>query len=125
MPEASETNNSLRFGTYELSLESRELRKQGVRLRLSGQPIEVLLLLAEQAGRVVSRQELQQKLWPGDSYGDFEHGLNPAFIETVPRRGYRFIAAVKKPATEESSVAAPVVDEAEPRRKGLLRKGVV
>ena len=106
---------SLRFGPFELSSESGELRKNGVRLKLSGQAIQVLLLLTEHPGRVVSREELQKKLWPGDSYGDFEHGLNaavnrlrealsdsaevPRFIETLPRRGYRFTASVEsKPA---------------------------
>lgn len=114
MSEDSHLTTSLRFGPFELSFQSGELRKNGVRLKLSGQALQVLLMLTEHPGRVVSREELQQKLWPGDSYGDFEHGLNaavnrlrgvlgddadnPHFIETLPRRGYRFIGTVS--ATE-------------------------
>ena len=110
MSEPRKTIGSMRFGPFELSTESSELRKHGQRLKLSGQAIDVLLMLASNAGRLVTREELQRKLWPGDSFGDFEHGLNaavnrlretlgdsatdPTYIETVPRRGYRFIARV-------------------------------
>src|SRR3954451_15072622 len=110
MSEPRKTIGSLHFGPFELSTESSELRKHGQRLKLSGQAIDVLLMLASNAGRLVTREELQRKLWPGDSFGDFEHGLNaavnrvretlgdsatdPTYIETVPRRGYRFIAQV-------------------------------
>ena len=110
MSEPRNTIGSMHFGPFELSTESSELRKHGQRLKLSGQAIDVLLMLASNAGRLVTREELQRKLWPGDSFGDFEHGLNaavnrlretlgdsatdPAYIETVPRRGYRFIARV-------------------------------
>jgi DNA-binding winged helix-turn-helix (wHTH) protein len=108
MPERSHAPVSVRFGAFEVSPDSGELRKHGVRLKLSGQAIQVLLILLETPGQLVTREELQQKLWPGASFGDFEHGLNaavnrlreglgdsatePKFIETVPRRGYRFIA---------------------------------
>jgi DNA-binding winged helix-turn-helix (wHTH) protein len=101
---------SMRFGPFELSTESGELRKLGQRLKLSGQAIDVLLMLASTAGTLVTREELQRKLWPGESFGDFEHGLNaavnrlretlgdsatdPTYIETVPRRGYRLIAQI-------------------------------
>ena len=101
---------SMHFGPFDLSPELSELRKHGQRLKLSGQAIDVLLMLASNAGRLVTREDLQRKLWPGDSFGDFEHGLNaavnrlretlgdsatdPTYIETVPRRGYRFIARV-------------------------------
>ena len=110
MSEPRNTIGSMHFGPFELSTESSELRKHGQRLKLSGQAIDVLLMLASNAGRLVTREELQRKLWPGDSFGDFEHGLNaavnrlretlgdsatdPTYIETVPRRGYRFIARV-------------------------------
>ncbi len=102
---------SLRFGPFELSLASGELRKNGVRLKLSGQAIQVLLVLTEHPGSIVLREELQQRLWPGNSYGDFEHGLNaavnrlretlgdsadsPKYIETMPRRGYRFVGTIE------------------------------
>jgi DNA-binding winged helix-turn-helix (wHTH) protein len=112
MSEPRKTIGSMHFGPFELSNESNELRKHGQRLKLSGQAIDVLLMLASNAGRLVTREELQRKLWPGDSFGDFEHGLNaavnrlrealgdsaadPTYIETVPRRGYRFIARVNE-----------------------------
>jgi len=109
MADTSKPVGSMRFGPYELSLEHEELRKAGNRLKLTGQAIQVLLVLANNPGKLVTREELQQKLWPGATYGDFEHGLNaavnrlretlgdsatdPKYIETIPRRGYRFIAA--------------------------------
>ena len=108
MAESSETLGSIRFGRFDLSVGTGELRKDGVRLKLSGQAVEVLLLLVASPGKLVAREDLQQKLWPGASYGDPEHGLNaavnrlrealgdsatePKYIETVPGRGYRFIA---------------------------------
>jgi DNA-binding winged helix-turn-helix (wHTH) protein len=99
---------AVRFGNFEVYPDSQELHKNGVRLKVSGQAIQVLLVLLDVPGRLVTREELQQRLWPGASFGDFDHGLNaavnrlrdvlfdsatqPKFIETVPRRGYRFIA---------------------------------
>jgi len=118
MADPSETLGSIRFSRFDLSVETGELRKDGVRLKLSGQAIEVLLLLIANPGKVVAREELQQKLWPGASYGDPEHGLNaavnrlretlgdsatePRYIETVPGRGYRFIARLHPPVLEPS-----------------------
>ncbi len=100
-----------RFGLFELDLSAGELRKSGVKLRLQGQPFQVLALLLEHAGAVVTREELQQKLWPSDTFVDFDHSLNtainkvrealgdsassPRFVETLARRGYRFIAPVQ------------------------------
>ena len=104
-------NNSrvARFGVFELDLSVGELRKSGVKLRLQGQPFQVLALLLDHAGEVVTREELQQKLWPSD----FDHSLNtainkvrealgdsassPRYVETLARRGYRFIASVQTP----------------------------
>ena len=110
------------------------MRKNGVRLKLSGQPIQVLLLLAACPGELVTREELQRKLWSGASFGDFEHGLNaavnrlretlgdstaePKYIETVPRRGYRFIAlqdAVES-AKVEIEPPRPEPEPPKPRR---------
>ncbi|MCI0355282.1 MAG: tetratricopeptide repeat protein [Acidobacteria bacterium] len=101
----------LRFGAFEADLRQKELRKHGVRLKLQIQPFEVLALLLERPGALVTREEIQQKLWPGDTFTDFDHGLHnamnrlrealgdsaaqPRFIETIPRRGYRFIAPVE------------------------------
>jgi eukaryotic-like serine/threonine-protein kinase len=121
MADSSKTVGSMCFGPYELSLDSEELRKDGSRLKLSGQAIEVLVLLANNRGKLVTREELQQRLWPGATCGDFEHGLNaavnrlretlgdsatdPTYIETVPRRGYRFIARVDQvPNNTDSTV---------------------
>jgi len=117
MPEESRVLGSIRFGRFDLLVETGELRKDGLKLKLSGQAIEVLLLLAANPGKLVSREELQQKLWPGASFGDPEHGLNaavnrlretlgdsavePRYIETVPGRGYRFIATLDSPQSQE------------------------
>jgi TolB-like protein/Tfp pilus assembly protein PilF len=103
------------FGAFEVDLEARELRKQGFRIRVEEKPFQVLELLLESPGRVVARKTLREKLWP-DTYVGFEHSLNtavnklrdllgdsaqnPRFVETIPRRGYRFIAPVQKPASE-------------------------
>ena len=113
----SDTLPRTRFGPFEVDLRAGELRKHGVRLKLTGQPLEILALLLEQPGQVVTRDELRQKLWPGNTFGDFDHGLNaavnklrealgdsaeaPRYVETLPRRGYRFIARVESPAAEE------------------------
>src|SRR5215475_9355984 len=119
MGERTDVPTCIRFGPFDVSSDSGEIRKNGVRLKLTGQAIQVLLLLLEVPGRVVTREELQQKLWPGASVGDFDHGLNaavnrlrevlvdsatqPKFIETVPRRGYRFIGNIE---TQDSAQAA-------------------
>ena len=99
---------SVRFGSFEVSFPSRELRKHGARVRLPGQPFDILAILLERAGEVVTREELRQRLWPGDTFVDFENGMNnavkklrsalgdsaehPLYVETLPRVGYRFIA---------------------------------
>ena len=103
-----------RFGVFEIDLSAGELRKNGVKQRLQGQPFQVLTVLLERAGEVVTREELQQKLWPSDTFVDFDHSLNtainkvrealgdsassPRFVETLARRGYRFIAPVQTDA---------------------------
>ena len=108
MPDATQAPAVRRFGAFEINLQAGELRKRGMRLRLAGQPFQVLAVLVERAGEVVTREELRSKLWPADTFVDFDHGLNnavarirevlddssdtPRYVETVPRRGYRFIA---------------------------------
>ena len=110
-----------RFGVFELDLAAGELRKNGAKLRLQEQPFQVLALLLERAGDVVTREELRQKLWPADTFVDFEHSLNtavnklretlgdsassPRYIETLARRGYRFIAPVQTDARQGGSGA--------------------
>ena len=115
MAEASKSLGSVQFGPFELLLDTQELRKHGLPVKLSGQAIHVLTLLVARPGQLVTREELQEKLWPGDSFGDFEHGLNaavnklreklgdsattPTYIETLPGRGYRFIFPLEPAGT--------------------------
>src|SRR6266436_6045882 len=113
-PQANPSARIARFGIFELDLAAGELRKNGAKLRLQEQPFQVLALLLEHAGEVVTRDELRQKLWPADTFVDFDHSLNtavnklrellgdsassPRYIETLARRGYRFIAPVQNSA---------------------------
>jgi DNA-binding winged helix-turn-helix (wHTH) protein len=119
MPAPQNNSRVARFGVFELDLTAGELRKSGVKLRLQGQPFQVLALLLERAGNVVTREELQQKLWPSDTFVDFDHSLNtainkvrealgdsassPRYVETLARRGYRFIAPVQSEAPAKTS----------------------
>jgi len=98
----------VRFGTFEVDLRLGELRKNGIRVKLTGQPFQILVILLEHPGDLVTREQLQRRLWPSDTFVDFDRGLNaainrvrealgdsaenPRFVETLPRRGYRFIA---------------------------------
>src|SRR5467141_3682590 len=109
MNEAQSSGIVTRFGTFEVNFQSREVRKHGMRIRMEEKPFQMLEVLLERAGRVVTRPALREKLWPGTVVG-YEHGLNtainklrdllgdcarsPRFIETLPRLGYRFIAPV-------------------------------
>ena len=114
----------VRFGLFEVDLRARELRKNGVKIRLQEQPFQVLAILLQHAGDIVTREELRRELWPADTFVDFEHGLNaavkrlrdalgdsaenPLFIETLARRGYRFNAQVDgrtAPPSAQSSTA--------------------
>jgi TolB-like protein/DNA-binding winged helix-turn-helix (wHTH) protein/tetratricopeptide (TPR) repeat protein len=111
MEEDDQAGRRLCFGVFELDPRAGELRKRGLRVRLQQQPFQVLAMLLEHAGEVVGREELQKALWPADTFVDFDHGLNkainkirealgdsaesPRFVETVARRGYRFIADVR------------------------------
>ena len=107
--EAAGTRRLVVFGTFEVDLQAGELRKSGVKLKLTGQPFQVLTILLERPGEVITREELQKRLWP-DTFVDVDHNLNtainkirevlgdsaesPRFVETLPRRGYRFVAPV-------------------------------
>ncbi len=141
----------VRFGAFEADLSAGELRKSGVRIKLHGQPFEVLAMLLERPGEVVTREELQGRLWPTDTFVDFDHGVNtainrlrealgdsaesPRFIETVPRRGYRFVAPVESqvsaapgstaipagtPSSGATSADADVLSPARGRRARIL-----
>ncbi len=115
----------IRFSTFEVNFHIGELRQRGQKIKLQEQPLQVLAALLEHPGEVVTREELRGKLWPGDTFGDFDHGLNaavkrlrdalgddpdnPRFVETLARRGYRFIAPVDgcSVPSEIGIVAAP------------------
>jgi len=123
--DAVSTPRIVRFGTYEVDLRSRELRKNGLKVRLTGQPFQILAILLERPGELVTREELQKRLWPGDTFVDFDKGLNaavnrvrealgdsaenPRFVETLPRRGYRFIGQVEGPPRANSIESQPAV----------------
>src|SRR4030088_952788 len=115
--------NSMRFGVYEFDLRSGELRKHGIRIKLQEQPCQILAILLEHHGEMVTREELQRRLWPSDTFVDFDHSLNtavmrlrevlsdssenPRFIKTLPRRGYRFVAPVEeRPASQTETTPA-------------------
>jgi len=114
--EAANSSRIVRFGTFEVDLSAGELRKGGLKARLTGQPFQVLATLLERPGEVVTREELQKRLWP-DTFVDVDHNLNtainkirevlgdsaesPRFVETLPRRGYRFVAPVEGNRTTE------------------------
>ena len=124
-----------RFGTYEISFQSGELRKAGVKIRVQQQPFKVLEILVEHPGEIVTREELRTRIWPQESFGDFDQAVNvaiaklrtalgdsaenPRYIETLPRRGYRFIAEVALVDTAKSATELPVTqpDETSPVRK--------
>jgi cholera toxin transcriptional activator len=122
MPVPQSNGRIVRFGVFELDLAAGELRRNGVKLRLQEQPFQVLAILLERAGDVVTRDDLRQKLWQSDTFVDFDHSLNtavnklretlgdsassPRYVETLARRGYRFIAPVQQPAPDASSMGA-------------------
>src|SRR5215475_13881307 len=122
MPNQVGTSQLIRFDTFEVDLQAQEVRKAGLRLKLSGQPFQVLAILLARPGTVVTREELQKRLWP-DTFVDVDHNLNtainkirealgdssenPRFVETLPRRGYRFVAPVNGNAPSATAVAAP------------------
>jgi len=129
MTDAAAGSGGLRFGAFELDLEAGELRKNGLKVRLQEQPFRLLAALVEKRGDVVTREEIKQKLWPGDTYVDFDRSLNtaasklrdtlgdsassPRFIETLPRRGYRFLASIEPvgiPAVTENAGAETGTD---------------
>lgn len=117
----------IRFGVFEIDVRSGELRKQGHKIRIEGQPLQILICLLDNPGELVTREELRRRLWPPDTYVHFEHGLNaavkrlrralndsadnPRFVETLPRRGYRFLAPIQ---AVDSGEDVPIVNEVSP-----------
>jgi TolB-like protein/DNA-binding winged helix-turn-helix (wHTH) protein/Tfp pilus assembly protein PilF len=124
MEEFPASLRAIRFGVFQVDLQEQQLLKKGIRLKLQGQPFSILLILLSQPGKLVTKEELRRKLWPDDVFIDFDHSLgtalnklrevlddsadNPRFVETLPRRGYRFIAPVEMIG---DNAVAPVVKE--------------
>src|SRR5580704_11904421 len=136
-------NSLTRFGVFELDRRSGELRKAGSRIRLQIQPLKVLIALLDEPGAVVTREELKRRIWPDESFGDFDHAVNvavaklraaladsadtPRFIETLPRRGYRFIFPVALPAEAHDIpvVATPARPQPITAKKSRFPRGAV
>jgi Tol biopolymer transport system component/DNA-binding winged helix-turn-helix (wHTH) protein len=137
MPETRSPLRLVRFGAFEADLRTGELRKDGVKLKFSGQPFQVLAILLERPGDVVTREELQKRLWP-DTFVDVERNLNtavnkirevlrdsaesPRFVETLPRRGYRFIGELERPVEPSVETAIEPKTPVEPDRGSEFRK---
>src|SRR5246127_5186517 len=114
-------SHTLRFDNSDLDTGAGQVRKGGVKRRLRGQPLQVLAILVEHAGEVVTREELQRQIWTADTFVDFDHGLhnaiarirevlgdsaeNPRYIETLPRRGYRYIGPVEDSTAPQATAA--------------------
>jgi Tol biopolymer transport system component/DNA-binding winged helix-turn-helix (wHTH) protein len=132
MPESNAVS-FIRFGTFELDVRARELRRRGLKVKLQEQPLQILLVLLENPGQVVSRDELRQRIWQANTFVEFDKGMysalrrlrealddsadNPRFIETLPRRGYRFIAPVEIRPVEVSSSGGPAEEPTPSRRR--------
>src|SRR5439155_26955550 len=131
----------VRFGVFELDRDAMELRKHGIRVRLQSQPFQVLAHLVGRPGQIVTREELKERIWAKDTFVDFDHSLNkavnrlgealnddagqPRYIETVPRRGYRFVAPVKGPGRDdERAPVVPPVAAAEANKPATKKSGL-
>lgn len=133
MTPGSQSTEVVRFNTYEVHLRSGELYRAGHKIRLQDLPFQVLAMLLEHPREVVARKDLQKRLWPADTFVDFEHSLNtairklrqalcddsknPRFIETLPKRGYRFIGTVQQPAKPPSPGPTPTPSVSRPSTK--------
>src|SRR6266436_8493714 len=112
--ESTGSGRRVRFGQFEMDEHAGELRQEGIKVRLQEQPLQILQILLEHPGQVVTRDELRKRVWPTDTFVDFDHGINnaikrlresladsaetPSFVETVARRGYRFIGRLEATA---------------------------
>src|ERR1700740_1150776 len=115
------SNRTIQFGVFEVDFRAGELRRRRGKVKLQEQPLQILQILLESPGEVVTKEELRQRIWPSDTFVDFDHGLHsaitrlrealgdsaesPSFIETLPRRGYRFIAQVKELGEDPQSAS--------------------
>src|SRR5437870_5845169 len=136
MPFSEVHRGVIRFGVFEVDLPAGRIRRNGLRVHLQDQPFRVLAMLLERPGEVVTREDLRKRLWPADTFVDFEHGLNaavkrlrdalgdsaenPRFVETVPRRGYRFIGSVDVPRSDR-----PIEPAVEHRPRTSFRRWYV
>jgi TolB-like protein/DNA-binding winged helix-turn-helix (wHTH) protein len=141
MQAALAARDTIRFGVFEVDLRAGELRKQGVKIKLQEQPFQILQILLEQPSEVVTREEIQRRLWPSDTFVDFEHGLynaikrlrealgdsaeNPRFIETLSKRGYRFVGPINGVASASAAKEALGRNPARSSFATLLRKLVI
>src|SRR5438093_1015237 len=131
----------VRFGIFELDAKSGELSRHGLKIRLPEQSFRILRMLLDRPGEVVTREELRQRLWASDTSVDFDAGLNsairklrdalddsaenPRFIETLPRRGYRFIGSMESAIPEAVPAAPPAAKSAARSRRGLMAGGLL
>ena len=137
MPEFTSSVRAIRFGVFEVDLRAGELRKKGIRIKLQDQPFLLLVTLLKQRGEIITREELCRRLWPDGTFIDFDHGLgsainrlrealgdsaaNPRFVETVPRRGFRFIAPIETVSGDTLVVGEIGQSGHDPATEGLSR----
>lgn len=121
MQEPAQFRRAIKFAVFEADLAGRELRKNGLKIRLQDEPFQVLAMLLENSGQIVTREKLRRKLWPADTFVDFDNGLNtainkirealcdsaekPRYVETLPRRGYRFMVDIENKVPRIQSLA--------------------
>ena len=139
--ESLQPNSVVRFGTFEVSLQSGDVRKSGLKIRVQQQPLKLLEILLERPGEVITREELRSRVWPNESFGDFDQALNisigklrsalgdsaesPRFIETLPKRGYRFIADVSVVDTDaRPERQEPVLGDLSATNRGHKIQGI-
>jgi len=129
---AAPSASVIRFGRFEADLRTLELRKDGVKVKLQNQPFQILQMLLEHPGEVVTREDIRKRIWPADTFVDYEHSVNtaikklrqalddrsehPSFIETIPRMGFRFIGTIDAPAKTEAPI--PAREPIHPARRG-------
>ena len=135
MPSPSPRDLIVRFGPFEANLSTQELQKSGTRLRVANQSFQILALLLERPGQLVTRDELRQKLWPSDTFVEYDQGLNaavnrlrdalgdsaekPRYIETLPRRGYRFLATTEVVSEDLEETTTPAARSSSSQPVGM------
>jgi Tol biopolymer transport system component/DNA-binding winged helix-turn-helix (wHTH) protein len=136
MHELATTRKVIRFGLFEADLVSQELRKSGIKIKIQEQPFQILAMLLERPGEIITREEIQKRLWAGDTFVDFDLGLNsavkklrqalgdesdnPRFVETLYRRGYRFLAPIQGATLQPTLVTVPVRTPEEENGHGTI-----